>query len=408
MRERTRHFQTVVAAFMVAVAATAVLLWASETASGQSQGVERQAVAQSPEGAPYVAGEILVSFEPGRAEAAEEAIQRSRGEVEDRLPDVDALKIQLPDSANERALEAVRKGLESSPAVESADYNYVRELSYVPSDRFFKQQYGLRKVHYPGAWNKTRGGNIRIGIVDSGVQAWHPDIRGKVVEQRDFVDGDGRAEDNVSHGTHTSGIAAARTDNRRGVAGACPGCNILAAKIADSYSGPTDARIAKGINWSTNNGADVINLSLGGPQRSAVIRRAVNRAWNRGVVIVAAAGNDGTYERQYPAAYKRVMAVSATDRYDRKARFSQRGKWLSVAAPGVDILSTIPGGYDRYSGTSMSSPSVAGLAGLMARQGRSNQQIRSRIQRTAVDLGPEGKDVNYGHGRINARRAVLR
>lgn len=407
MKGHERHLQTVVAAFAAATFAIAGLLWATTAASGQSQSSE-QSVDQSPEGEPYVSGELLIAFEPGRAQAAEEAIQRSRGEVEDRIPNIDTLKIQLPEQANERALEGIRQGLESSPAVDSADYNYIRELSYVPSDRFFRQQYGLKKPNYPGAWNNTRGGNIRIGIVDSGVQAGHPDMRGKVVEQRDFVDGDGRAEDNVSHGTHVSGIAAADTNNSRGVAGACPGCKILAAKIADSYNGPTDARIAKGINWSTNNGADVINLSLGGPQRSAVIRRAVNRAWDRGVVVVAAAGNDGSFERQYPAAYLRVMAVSATDRYDRKARFSQRGKWLSVAAPGVDILSTIPGGYDRYSGTSMASPNVAGLAGLMVRQGRSNQQIRSRIQRTAVDLGPEGKDVNYGHGRVNARRAVIR
>lgn len=415
MRSNTRHFRTVGVAFAAAAFAVVALLWVAGGASGQSQGGQGQAVDYSPEGAPYVTGELLVAFEEGRRDAAEAAIEGAGGEVEDRLPDIDTVQITLPSVKNERAqqgreraLDRVRQALEATPAIEAADYNYIRELSYFPNDRFFEQEYGLRKPGYPRAWNMSRGATVRIGIVDSGVQAGHPDIRGKVADQRDFVDGDNRADDDIGHGTHVSGIAAANTDNRRGVAGGCPGCKILSAKIADRFSAPTDLRVAKGINWSSNHGAEVINLSLGGPQGSVAMRRAVNRAWNRGAVIVAAAGNEGTFEKQYPAAYRRVMAVSATDRNDRRPSFSQRGGWLSVAAPGEEIISTVPGGYDLYSGTSMSSPNVAALSALLARQGRSNQVIRGRIQRTAVDLGPDGKDVNYGHGRINAARAVKR
>jgi len=395
-------------AFAAATFAVGAFLWIAGSASGQSRAGERGGLERSPEGALYVSGEILVAFDRGELSAAERAVGRAGGEVEDRLPDVDTLQISLPRVENERVLERIRAALESSPAVESADYNYVREFSYRPNDRLFRGQYGLKKPRYPGAWNRSRGGNVRIGIVDSGVQAGHPDLRGKVVAQRDFVEGDRRADDDVGHGTHVSGIAAAKTNNRRGVAGACPGCDILAAKVGGRFLGPTDAAIARGINWSVNRGAKVVNLSLGGPRPSAVLRRAVNRAWNRGAVVVAAAGNSGSFEKNYPAAYGRVMAVAATRKDDRRAGFSQRGRWLSVAAPGGNIVSTVPGGYDRYTGTSMSSPNVAGLAGLLARQGRPNQVIRARIQRTAEDLGPKGKDANYGHGRIDAARATLR
>jgi thermitase len=414
LKSYERHLGTIAAAFAASAVAVMGLLWAATAASGQAQGSE-QSVDQSPQGEPYVSGELLIAFEPGGSNKAEGAIQRAGGEVEDRLPDIDTLQISLPSVGNERAreqreraLERVRQALESTPAIEAAEYNFIREFSYIPNDRFFNNEYGLKTPRYPGGWNRSRGANIRIGIVDSGVQAGHPDIRGKVVDQRDFVDGDNSANDEVGHGTHVSGIAAANTNNRRGVAGACPNCDILAAKIASDYYAPTDLRVAKGINWSSNHGADVINMSLGGPQRSAVLKRAVNRAWDRGAVLVAAAGNDGSFEKQYPAAYGRVMAVAATSSRDRRAYFSQRGRWLSVAAPGANIISTVPGGYDRYSGTSMASPNVAGLAGLLARQGRSNRVIRGRIQRTAEDLGPDGKDVHYGHGRIDAARATLR
>ncbi len=336
------------------------------------------------------------------------------GKVEDRLGGLNTLHLTFPAvesgpsrEVREITLERIRAALDKAPGVQSAEYNYVRQVNFVPNDPGFDRQYGLKKPGYPKAWNETKGNkNVRIGIVDSGIDADHPDIKGKIAAKRDFVSSGSGAEDNIGHGTHVAGIAAANTGNRRGVAGGCPNCKLLIAKSVGTFSG-SDADIAKGINWSVNNGADVVNLSLGGPQESETLRRAVNRAWNQGSVVVAAAGNSGDNTRNYPAAYKRVMAVASTNRYDDRSSFSNRGNWISVAAPGSGILSTVPGGkYAQKSGTSMSSPNVAALAGLLSSQNMGNSQIRQRIQNTAVDLGPDGKDPATGHGRISASRAV--
>jgi thermitase len=168
----------------------------------------------------------------------------------------------------------------------------------------------------------------------------------------------------------------------------------------------TDADVVEGIYWSVENDAKVINLSLGGPGDSWALERAVDYAWAQGVVVVAAAGNQNTSVPHYPSAYANVISVAATTKSDDKASFSNYGK-VDVAAPGVGILSTVSGRwYEAYSGTSMASPHVAALAGLLAAQGRTAPEIRQRIETTAVDLGPAGKDAYYGWGRVHAKRAV--
>ena len=405
---------TAVAILGAALAALAALLFAA-SAGGQEPPGERPAVDRGPEGAPYVSGELLVNLERGASQrAVERRIQNAGGEVEDRLGELNTLHLSFPAvesgpsrEVREVSLERIRAALDKAPGVRSAEYNYVRQVNFVPNDPGFDRQYGLKKPGYPTAWNKTKGNkNVRIGIVDSGIDAGHPDVKGKIAARRDFVSFSSGANDSIGHGTHVAGIAAANTGNRRGVAGGCPNCKLLIAKSVGAFGG-SDADIARGINWSVNNGADVVNLSLGGPQESETLRRAVNRAWNQGSVVVAAAGNSGDNTRNYPAAYKRVMAVASTNRYDDRSGFSNRGGWISVAAPGSGILSTVPGGrYESKSGTSMSSPNVAALAGLLSSQNLSNFQIRQRIQNTAVDLGPDGKDPATGHGRISASRAV--
>lgn len=406
---------TAVAILGIAAAVLAALLFAASAGGQESRSEQRPVVDRGPAGEPYVSGELLVNLERGASQEAVERRSRSAGgEVEDRLRDLDTLHLTFPavrdersQQARESSLERLRAALDRAPGVQSAEYNYVRQLDFVPNDPGFDRQYGLKKPGYTKAWNKTRGKkNVRIGIVDSGIDANHPDIKGKIAAKRDFAPFSSGANDTIGHGTHVAGIAAAKTNNSRGVAGGCPNCELLIAKSVGSFGG-SDADIAKGINWSVNNGADVVNLSLGGPQESDTLRRAVNRAWNQGSVVVAAAGNDGDNTKNYPAAYKRVMAVAATNSSDGRASFSNRGGWISVAAPGVGILSTVPDGrYENKSGTSMSSPNVAALAGLLSSQSLGNGQIRQRMQNTAVDLGPDGKDAAYGHGRISAGRAV--
>jgi thermitase len=250
------------------------------------------------------------------------------------------------------------------------------------------------------------GSGAKVAVVDTGIAADHPDLEGKIFAQKDVVDNDDVAEDIHGHGTHVAGTVAAATNNGEGMAAVCPSCRLLIAKAGDDPF--FDADIVQGIYWSVDNRAKVINLSLGFPGNSRILEHAVDYAWQRGVVVVAAAGNENTDEPFYPAAYDKVISVAATNQNDRKASFSNFGTTIDVAAPGVGILSTVPGDeYALSDGTSMASPHVAALAGLLAAQGRTAPEIRKRIQRTAVDLGAEGKDNKFGWGRIDAQRAVI-
>jgi thermitase len=402
----------------------AALLWAVLllilAPGSKGDPVARPGVDDDPEGAPYVAGELLVAYEPGTSEEAEEAIVRQTGArtLEDlpgeaRLVSFPAIRRETSEAARERALARELGELGHWARVEAADYNYVRKASFRPDDPLLGKepldgQWGLKKARFPGAWNDAKGAGAKVAIVDSGAYVGHPDI-GKILAQKDFVEGDVVADDDhfKGHGTHVTGIAGAITNNGKGVAGGCFKCGLLIAKVLDRDGYATDSKIINGIDWSVDHGADVINLSLSGPGNSDVLRTEVNRASDRGAVVVAAAGNTGTTQPQYPAAYSKAIAVSATDKGDGRAYLSSRGDWVDLAAPGTSILSTrSSGGYVRLSGTSMSAPFVSGLAGLLASQGMSADSIRQRMQGSAKDLGPAGDDPRFGHGRIDADNAV--
>jgi thermitase len=374
-------------------------------------------------GAPYVAGELIVAYDPGFSGRAlsglprgvEARVEKELSQVDSRLISFPEVKAGLSEAAREQALERIRRGLESSPGVTSAGYNYLRTAFETPNDPLFSQQYGLTKIKAPKAWNTARGQGVRIAVVDTGIDAGHPDLSKKIVAQRDEVNEDRVAEDDAGHGTSVAGVAAAVTNNERGVAGTCPKCSLMVSKVGNSTTKITVANEVEGINWAVDNGADVINISLGGPGYVESEKRAVDRAWNNGVVVVAAAGNEDTNEPSYPAAYERAISVAATDRNDRRADFSNFGSTIDLAAPGVDILSTDvrgPSGFTTgayvggLAGTSFSAPFVSGVAGLLASQGRSAAGIRNRLERTADDLGAGDKDRYYGNGRVNAARAV--
>ena len=397
--------------FAAALVWAVILLVLATGARGES--AANPGVDHDPAGAPYVAGELLVAYEPGTSEETEAAVVRRSGARtlqdlpgENRLVSYPEIRDEASEAARERALAQELRDLGERESVEVADYNYIRRPSFVPSDPKLDNQWGLTKTRFPGAWNDSKGGGAKVAIVDSGAASGHPDV-GKIVAQKDFVEGNAVADDDYGHGTRITGIAGALTDNGKGVAGACFKCGLLIAKVMNGNGAATDARIVKGIDWSLDHGAKVVNLSLGAPGDSDVLRSEVNRARNRGAVVVAAAGNEGTTRRQYPAAYEKVIAVSATTKSDGLAYFSSHGDWVDLAAPGTGILSTRKsGGYSTQSGTSLSAPFVSGLAGLLASQGKSAYAIRQRMQESAVDLGPAGKDSRFGHGRINADNAV--
>lgn len=389
--------------FFVALAlASGCLVAASSLALGKPAG---DAPEQAALAAPHAAEELVVTYEDGASRTASSPIEEEDARVAEELSEVGAevvefaaVKEEGEPEARKVRLAGLKKKLEEDPNVASVDYNYARAISYSPNDPGLGDQWALDRAGFGRAWSGERGSGAKIAILDTGISAGHPDLTGKVSAQRDFVEDDNVANDSNGHGTAVAGIAAARADNGAGVAGACPDCRLVVAKVMGGDGIGYDSDIAQAITWSVNNDADVINLSLGGRADSTILKEAVDYAAKKGVV--AAAGNRGVSSREYPAAYPSVISVISTDRGDARASDSNFGSWVDVAAPGVGILSTVPGGYGYWSGTSMAVPHVAAYAGLLSASGAGN--VEDRILKTAKDLGSNGTDPYYGAGRIDA------
>lgn len=283
-------------------------------------------------------------------------------------------------------------------------------LAWTPNDPHFSAQWGLAAINATSGWDSSRGwSDTVIAIIDSGVDYTHPDLVGKVVLGPDYGNGDNDPRDTNGHGTHVAAIAAARANDGYGVAGVCPNCSLLAVKVLPDWQDSTwDSYVAAGVVWAADNGADVINLSLGSPRASSVLADAIRYASAHGVVIVAAAGNTGDATVSYPAALPEVIAVAAAASRDSIASFSSTGRWVEVAAPGLDILSSIPdAGFAYFSGTSMATPFVAGLAGILKGEpGATAASVRARIGATATDVGIPGRDVSAGYGLIDLDAAL--
>lgn len=302
--------------------------------------------------------------------------------------------------------KAIQK-LKDNPNIEYAEPNYIFTAQWTPNDTYYSgYQYGLQTTQTNLAWDVAKGSSSQeIAVIDTGVDYTHPDLDGKVIKGYDFVDNDNAPMDANGHGTHVAGIAAAETNNGAGISGTAPNTKVLAVRVLDAEGSGTLDDIAAGIRYAADNGAEVINMSLGCDCNTTALENAVNYAWNKGVVIVAAAGNDNTSTTFEPASYTNVIAVGAVNNSDRKASFSNYGTWVDVVAPGVSIASTYPGNqYVYMDGTSMASPFVAGLAALLKGQGRTNVQVRQAIEQTADAVQGTGSYSRYG--RINSNDAV--
>ena len=406
MKTLGRHTYVLLAGVITAIA----LLVLSSTAWSQST---VEAIDENSTGERYAAGELLVTYKEDASEGEVESVeQEAAAEVEEEIPEIDAQLLELPEIKDEQAeavrgqeLERAKKELERDPAVESVDYNYVYMDSYTPRDTRFKQQWGMKKTGFEKAWSKTRGKGMRVAIVDSGAAVNHVDLRNKVAAKYDFRNNNRTVEDLNGHGTHVAGIATAKA-NGKGVVGGCPRCTLVVAKALDEDLIVYNSDIIDAIIWSAKKRAKVINLSLGSNSRSEAMKDATDFARSKGAVVVAAGGNYGNSVSMYPAAHRGVIGVSHTNRNNNRVFDASYGPWIDVAAPGYDILSTVPGGYRYMNGSSMATPHVAGLVGLMAKKGYGRKAIERRIQRTAQDLGPRGNDDYYGRGLIRADRAV--
>ncbi|MBL8843962.1 MAG: peptidase S8 [Planctomycetes bacterium] len=359
------------------------------------------ATASADGAAERVPDELLVKFRD-RAVAAAAHAQIGATPIEE-LAQIGVTLVKLPAGLAPERAAALYAAL---PSVEYAHPNYLSHAVHLPNDPSWPSQYGPTKIRCEQAWDMQKGdANVVIAIVDTGIDKSHGDLAAKLVAGYDFVSNDTDPDDNNGHGTHCAGIAAALTDNALGVAGVASNCSLMAVKVLNGSGSGSNSDVAAGINWAADHGAHVISLSLGGSAKDATLEAAVNYAWNKGVVVVAAAGNNGNQTKFYPAAYGNCIAVASTDSNDNRSSFSTYGSWVDVAAPGSSIFSTYDGNaYATLSGTSMACPHVAGLAGLI----RSHvgpyataTEVRERVQYTTDPVG-----TFVATGRVNAENAL--
>lgn len=249
--------------------------------------------------------------------------------------------------------------------------------------------WGVRRIGAPEFWETSQGQGVRVGVLDTGVDLTHPDLEGNLAEGVNLIDPDSPPGDDNGHGTHVSGTIAA-LQNRLGVVGVAPGATIVPIKAFDAEGESALSDLISGIDWALRNEILILNMSFGTGRSSLALARAVRIAYNRGLVMIAASGNDGGEANvDYPAWYPGVLAVGATDEEDGIAEFSSGGVGLDLVAPGVEIISTyLDGGYADLSGTSMACAHVSGAAALlMARDpGQDPDAIFDQIIRAAVPL----------------------
>ena len=353
--------------------------------------------------------ELVVGLKKGsdRVASASRFERRAAVEVTDQATLKDVVTVEVPADESATAITALRK----DPSVAYAEVNHTyHALGIEPNDPWAWRQWNLHRTGVPTAWERTTGSSdVVVAVIDSGVTSI-PELAGALLPGKDTVGvGDNDPRDVDGHGTMVASLLAANTDNGAGIAGACWTCRILPVRVLDDEGNGSAVDIAEGINWAVAQNVDVINMSLGGTQVSTPIRNAVATAVANGIVVVAAAGNEGETEWEfkpmYPAAYPGVLSVGATDSNDEPFWFSNKGSWISMAAPGEAWMDAMDGEPDLGYGTSMSSPLVAGTAALILANHptATAAEVKGALTSTADPIGG-----TFGGGRLNAAEAVAK
>lgn len=392
----------------------------------------------------WVPGEIIVKFKPGvSAEQAGRINQAHKAALVRKSKFADFCVLRTPpDETPARMVQAYRQ----NPQVEYAERNYLAYAFFTPNDPYYSQQWNFHSfneggINMPAAWDVTTGDpGVIVAVLDTGVAYENyqrfelaSDLAGtNFVPGYNFVAGSEHANDDDGHGTHVTGTVAQSTNNSHLMAGIAFGCSVMPVKVLGKrglVSSGSHADIADGIYFAADNGAAVINMSLGGPDPSATLENAIAYAYSQGVTIVCAAGNaylEGNATR-YPAAYDDYcIAVAATTHTRSRASYSNTGSYIDIAAPGGDLSVPDPGFLDGilqqtfgannpknwddlwlYAGTSMAAPHVSGVAALLVSNGVVGPDaVREAIEATAVDLGPAGWDEQFGAGLLDAYAAL--
>jgi len=369
-----------------------------------------------------VAGQVLVVLEQTddsqleRTVRALEIAHQVRRIKIFRLPSIErvAVLLGLLNQQDSVGAAVTRLQNESSVLYVQPNFRYQTQASAPGNggynDPLSSLQYGARQMRAEQLHKFSTGQNIKVALIDTGVDYNHSDLKGCVVDRVNFVENDTSFKEDV-HGTLVAGVIAARPNNRVGIYGIAPGVSLIAIKsfkqrqknspVADGSS----HTVAQGLEYAISHSARVINLSIGGP-REPFVSQLTRAAVARGIMVVAAAGNDGKgAQPKYPAALKEVLAVTGVDSRDQLYSAASTGNYIDVAAPGVEIMSTMPGDkFNIFSGTSMAAPHISALVALLlqANPRLSPSEINSILKSTARDVGTVGTDNDYGSGVVNA------
>jgi serine protease len=382
----------------------------------------------------FVQDEILVKFKPAVGSTEIDRINKGLGIAESHRTYSGVFRLKVPEKRLAEMIEIYNR----LPMVDYAEPNYIAHAFLTPNDSYYQYQWHMSSIRMEPAWEiQTGSPNVVVAVVDTGVAyedysiyTKAPDLGTNFVPGYDFINGDSHPNDDNSHGTHVTGTIAQSTNNGAGVAGIAFNTSIMPVKVLNSSGSGTYTAIADGIKWAADNGAKVINMSLGSSFGSLTLEDAVRYAYIKGVTIIAAAGNDGISMVSYPAAYNDyVIAVGAT-RYDNtRSKYSNYGSSLDLVAPGGDVnvdqngdsfgdgvlqntfdpntKNTSDFGYWFLQGTSMAAPHVAGVAALLIADGVTGpDEVRNVLQSSAKDLGAAGRDKYYGYGLVDAYAAL--
>lgn len=370
----------------------------------------------APETPAYVPGQLIIRFREGlppmMMASALLSVRMQTLEVEEAL---DLQLVAVQPGLEEKLIDL----LSANPLIEYIGPNYIAHIAGEPNDPAWWRQWDMRQIGMETAWDQAKGENIVIALIDTGVDASHPELAGRLLAGYDFANDDGDPGDDNGHGTHVAGILAAVGDNGIGIAGMAWQAKILPLKVLDAKGDGSYFNIIRAIRYAADHGARIINLSLGGSFSDPNLQEAARYARTRGCLVVAAAGNQGG-ALLYPAAYDEVLAVAATDDRQRRPSYSNYGAEVDLAAPGgtqsAGIYSLAPsGGYTTLFGTSMAAPHVSGLAALIwsAASALTADQVAGIMKETALKVGTmpynaAGWNQELGYGLINALAALQR
>lgn len=353
----------------------------------------------------WVKGRVLVQTRAGLADKhLDKILAEHGGRRGQRLSQINAYIVELPAGADEAA---VAKALQANPHIKSVELDHALEPNLLLNDQYFTSEWHLNTIGAATAWNATTGSGVVIAILDSGVDASHPDLGPNLVPGWNFYDNNSNTSDVSGHGTAVVGIASAVGNNAAGVAGVSFASKIMPLRVTDATGYAWYSLVAQALTYAADHGAKVANVSYEGACCSSTIISAAQYFRSKGGVVTASAGNDGAQMTYTPSDY--VTTVTATDSSDNFASFSSSGNYVDVAAPGVGIWTTTKGGgYAALSGTSGSAPLTAGVYALMlaANPKLAPSTLDSILFKTAVDHGTSDYDIQYGWGRVDAAAAV--